>query len=213
MKALSLRTQNKGKDGGWFLDHHAFEALRNTVIPECLERVGDGKRLRIWSAACSTGQEPYTIAMILKHNFPAVWDGKAEILATDPNPDNIAKATSGIYDQDEVSLGLPALFLAKYLESDGNRWRVSSEIRKGIDFQTLNLARPFHLPPELDILFIRGVLKPSARERNQAVLARVTQRLKPGGFLFLGAEESIFGLDLPLLRVSDGKTVYFRKRE
>ena len=209
IKTLEALTTN---ETFWFRDLHPYEILKSKILPEILETRKAIKYLRIWSAACSTGQEPYSIAMILKQHFPQMDGWNVQILATDLSEQMIAKAASGRFDQMEINRGLPAALLTKYFERDGQGYRIQDAIRKKIEFRTLNLTQAFTLPVDLDVIFIRNVLIYFDAPTKKAILQRAIQNLRPGGYLFLGSAESLFGMDLPLESVMGEKTIYYRKR-
>jgi chemotaxis protein methyltransferase CheR len=195
----------------WFRDHYPFEVFRTAVVPEILEERKAVKRFKLWSAACSMGQEPYSIAMLLKMHFPQLDKWQVTLLATDLAKHVVDKAALGKYDHLEVNRGLPAQYLARFFQDAGDQWQIKPEIRNRIEFRTLNLTEAFVLPADLDVVFIRNVLIYFDVPTKRAILLRALGSLRPGGYLFLGAAESIYGLDLPLLTVNAGKTVYYRK--
>lgn len=197
----------------WFRDHHPYEILKSKILPEIIEARKQDKCLRLWSAACSTGQEPYSIAMIIKQHFPQMDGWKTQILATDLSEQVIAKAASGRFDQFEVNRGLPPALLARFFEMDGPWFRVQESIRSKVEFRTLNLTHEFTLPQNLDIIFIRNVLIYFDAATKKAILSRAIRNLRVGGYLFLGSAESLYGTDLPLDSVMGEKTIYYQKRK
>jgi chemotaxis protein methyltransferase CheR len=209
VKTLEALTTN---ETFWFRDYHPFEILRTKIIPEILEVRKTAKCFRLWSAASSSGQEPYTIAMILKQYFPIMDSWQIKILATDLSAAMVEKTASGRYDHHEINRGLPAQFLVNFFEEDGVQWRVKEEIRKRLECRTLNLTHDFTLPSDLDVIFIRNVLIYFDAPTKRSILLRALQSLRVGGYLFLGAPESLLGLDLPLESVMAEKTMYYRKR-
>jgi len=195
----------------WFRDHYPFEILRTKIMPEILEYRKNMKCFRLWCGASSTGQEPYSIAMLLKHHFPHMDSWNVEILATDISDQMVKKATLGKYDQNEINRGLPAVLLAKYFDPDGVNFKLKEEIRKKVTFKTLNLTHAYSLPPDLDLIFIRNVLIYFDAPTKKAILQRAIQSLRVGGFLFLGSAETLYGMDIPLESVIGEKTIYYRK--
>ena len=178
----------------FFRDGTPFALMRETLIPEVIARSGASKRLRIWCAAASTGQEPYSIAMTLRDQIPDIdrWD--VEIRASDISKDVLEKARSGVYNQLEISRGLPAPLMAKYFEKKGLSWIVKEELRSMVRFEQLNLIGPWpHFEP-LDFLFIRNVLIYFDLETKQRILNKARSLLKPDGVLFLGSAETTIGL-------------------
>jgi chemotaxis protein methyltransferase CheR len=191
----------------FFRDVHPFDALRDVVIPEVLAANG-GRSLAMWSAAASTGQEAYSMAMVVREHFPDVPD--VTILGTDLSADVIARARNGRFPQLEVNRGLPARLLVKHFERDGMTWQLSEPIRRMVTFRQLNLARPFHGVPTMDIVFLRNVLIYFDVATKTEVLLRVAEVLRPGGYLFLGGAETTYGFNASFERVHLGKTVFYR---
>jgi chemotaxis protein methyltransferase CheR len=193
----------------FFRDVHPFDALRETVIPETLAANG-GRSLAMWSAAASTGQEAYSMGMLVREQFSLVRN--VTILGTDLSAEVIARAASGRYTQLEVNRGLPASLLVKYFERDGREWTLKPSIRDMVTFRQANLARPLRGIPPMDIIFLRNVLIYFDRGTKEAVLAQVARVLRPGGYLFLGACETTYGVDDSYERVIVGRTSCYRYR-
>lgn len=193
----------------WYRDVHPFTVLSQHVIPEVTKRRFD-RRLTIWSAACSTGQEPYTIAMSSLDN-PALADWQVSIVATDISEDVLTKARTGRYTQLETNRGLPAAALVKYFERVGMDWQIKPVVQNMVDFRQLNLGNPLPSMPLFDVVFLRNVLIYFDTEMKQRVLRRVRQVLRPGGFLFLGAAETTLGLDDTFTRVQFGPAMVYRR--
>jgi chemotaxis protein methyltransferase CheR len=191
----------------FFRDVHPFDALRDTAIPDALAANG-GRRLAMWSAAASTGQEAYSMAMVVRDHFPSVPD--VTILATDLSRDVLERARTGRFPQLEVNRGLPARLLVKHFERDGTMWQVADDIRRMVTFRQLNLARPFVGVPIMDIVFLRNVLIYFDLRTKLAVLERMARVLRPGGYLFLGAAETTYGIDESFERVQAGKSIFYR---
>lgn len=178
----------------WFRDNKPFEALRSVIIPELVSGKTADRTLSIWSAACSTGQEVYSIAMTLREEEAQLRGVKTTILGSDICEPVLARARSGIYTQFEVQRGLPIQFLVRYFEDLGSEWRVRPELRHGVEFRALNLME---LPPGLglfDIVFCRNVLLYFEPDTKRKVLAALASKMKPGGYLALGGAESTLGL-------------------
>ncbi|TFH70705.1 MULTISPECIES: CheR family methyltransferase [unclassified Cellulomonas] len=189
----------------WFRDVAPFDALRRHIVPEL--RAGGLGRLRVWSAACSTGQEAYSIAMTLQEVLvPTV---AVEITATDLNEQVLERARSGTYTQLEVNRGLPAPTLVRHFQRHGSGWQVSDELRRWITFRQHNLL---DVPPPggpFDVVFLRNVLIYFDLPTKRAVLERVRAALRPGGYLVLGAAETTIGVHDDYERVVlDRATVY-----
>jgi chemotaxis protein methyltransferase CheR len=196
----------------FFRDTHPFESLRETVIPELIERNKALRTLRIWSAGCATGQEPYSIAMLLREDFPALlttWT--VQILATDVSTTVLGQATAGSYGQLEVNRGLPARLLVKYFRRDGLHWFIDDSIRSMVTFERQNLFSAAWVPPPMDVVFLRNVAIYFSESGKMETLKRVRTALRPGGYLLLGASETAMRLDEGLQRVPIGKTTWYRK--
>jgi chemotaxis protein methyltransferase CheR len=194
----------------WFRDREPFSALTDMVIPELVKSRGTMRSMRVWSAASSSGQEPYTLSMLLKENLPPGWT--YEIVGTDISTEMLARAETGRYSQLEVNRGLPAPLLVKHFTRVGPEWEVSAPIRKAVTFRRLNLAAPFPPMPAFDVVFLRNVLIYFDVETKRGVLKRIRNLLKPDGWLFLGAAETTMGIDDGFERVVTGRTSAYRPR-
>jgi chemotaxis protein methyltransferase CheR len=175
----------------FFRDIACFDALRTHVIPQLI-RSRPERRLTIWSAACSTGQEPYSIAMLLADHFPELDDWQVEVMATDVSPAHLARAREGRYSQFEVNRGLPALMLVKHFTKERDAWQLRPEIRARVKFRELNLIEPWKGLPQFDLVFLRNVMIYWSAETRRDVLLRIRPLLRPDGFIVLGATETTF---------------------
>ena len=178
----------------FFRDVHPFEALRVKLLPELLAR-RTTRELRIWSAACSSGQEPYTIAMLLRESFPQLATWKVEILATDLSPTMVAKARAGVYGKIEINRGLPLPLLTKYFEQEGPDYRISDELRSMVTFREQNLATQWPAMGPFDLVFLRNVLIYFDVETKKSILSRTLRLMRPDGYLLLGAAETTLNLE------------------
>ena len=192
----------------FFRDVHPFDALRDVLIPEVLAANG-GRSLALWSAATSTGQEAYSLAILVREHFPHV--PNVTILGTDFASDVLARARTGRFSQLEVNRGLPVRLLVKHFVQDGTHWQLKDDIRRMVTFRQLNLAQPLKCMPPIDIVFLRNVLIYFDVATKAQVLQRVANVLRPGGYLFLGGSETTYGIDdsFELVRPS-AKTVCYR---
>ncbi|MFD2611373.1 CheR family methyltransferase [Paenibacillus gansuensis] len=176
-------------------DH--FEFLQRQVLPEMEERVTD-RDLRIWSAGCSSGQEPYTLAMLLSDYFGQgydLWDTK--ILATDLSPKVLEQAKQGIYKSEDVSQ-LPGNWIRKYMQPEaGGGYRIKQKLRQEVLFRPLNLIHPFPFRRHFHVIFCRNVMIYFNAQLREDLLRRFYDRLAPGGYLFIGHSESLQGMDTP----------------
>lgn len=196
----------------FFRDMHPFEALRSHVIPEMIKSRSADRKLNVWSAACSTGQELYSIAMILRDEFPELKNWNVELLGTDISDQVLEKARSGQYLQIEVNRGLSASLLVKHFEKAGLNWRLRDEIRNLAKFQKLNFIERWPQIPSMDVIFLRNVLIYFSPENKRQILQKVRQVMAPDAVLFLGAAETTMNLDSNFERVQEGKSVYYRLR-
>lgn len=197
----------------FFRDLHPFEAIRTGVLPELLRRRGAERRLSMWSAACSSGQEPYSLAMLLRENFLQRVEGwDCRILATDLSGRQIARAREARYTHLEVNRGLPARCLVRHFEREPNSWRLLEEVRRMVEFRSFNLL---HLPgsiPPMDVILLRNVLIYFDMDTRRSVLAHVRRLLRPDGMLFLGSAETTLHLDDGFVPVTFGRSVGYRLR-
>lgn len=174
----------------FFRDRAQFERLRTEILPEALLRRGH-ERVRIWSAACATGQEAYSIAMMAEDLRNEGLNAAVEIVATDLSERLLDKARAGLYTQFEVQRGLPIRKLIAHFERAGDLWRISDRLRAGVKFEAHNLMRrPSHLG-QFDIILLAHVLSSFDMETRAAVIARAMDNLAPNGVLMLGAGETL----------------------
>lgn len=191
----------------WFRDSGPFSALRSYAVPELIAARGTSARLKIWSAACSSGQEPYSIAMTLVDCLPS--SATAEILATDLSEQVLAKGRAGRYSQLEVNRGLPAAMLVRHLTRSSTGWQVSQELRGLVTFQAHNLL---DAPPggPFDVVFLRNVLIYFDLETKRSILERIRRVMRPDGLLVLGVAETTIGVDDGWVRVPVGNGSLYR---
>ncbi|MCF7765789.1 MAG: protein-glutamate O-methyltransferase CheR [Verrucomicrobia bacterium] len=190
----------------FFRDVHPFDALKTVVLPELIKARSAERRLSIWCGASSTGQEPYSMAMLLYDEFPQLLSWKVDFIATDYSEETLQRAREGAYNQLEVNRGLPAHKLTKHFTYDGVVWRLKDRLRKMVQFRHLNLLKPWPGMPKLDLVFLRNVLIYFDLPTKQAILGKIRDRLQPDGFLFLGAAETTMNIDNEFQRRSVGRT-------
>jgi len=198
----------------FFRDVHPFMTIQKQLLPRLVEARRKDRKLAIWSAAASTGQEIYTIAMMIREHFPELRRWQLELHASDLSSEVIEKARSGRYAQHEVNRGLPATLLLKYFtKTDDHHWQLKDEIRSMVDFREINLigSWPSDQPP-FDLVLLRNVLIYFEAETKVEILQRLERRMTPGSALMLGAAETTMGLDDTYERVLDGTTTYYRLR-
>ncbi len=198
----------------FFRDTHPFEALKNKILPELFQKRTD-KKISIWSAASSTGQEPYSVAMLLLEYFSYYLSSyEIKIWATDISLSSLKKAKEGIYNQIEVNRGLPVYFLLKYFKQKGSVWEIDERIKKMVKFDFLNLLevdRKVH--EKFDIILCRYVLIYFANSTKKKVWKDIWKCLKSGGYLILGGTE-LAPLEFPdMERRHIGKAIVFYKKE
>lgn len=154
-KVVEALTTN---ETSFFRDRHPFETLKSSILPDLLNNPQTGKQIYIWSAACSSGQEPYSLSMLLADSFAWVTDREVKIIASDISEEMLEKCRSGVFTQFEISRGLPAHYLPRFLQRAGRQWKMKPEVRERIDFRHLNLYENWGGLPQLDIVFMRNVL-------------------------------------------------------
>lgn len=178
----------------FFRDKTPFDHLRETVIPALLQARAARRHLRIWCAAGSTGQEPYSIAMCLKEYGPTLTGWRTEIIATDLSNEVLEKSRAGLYSQFEVQRGLPIQLLIKYFKQVGELWQINPDIRAMVQHRQLNLLQDFSHLGVFDVIFCRNVLIYFDQETKIGVFTRLARQVEADGFLALGAAETVVGL-------------------
>lgn len=181
----------------WFRDAAPFEALRHKIIPELIDAKSGSmfpKKFRIWSAACSTGQEAYSIAMAFADVVPDFENWDLEILGTDISPSAVEKAKRGIYTNLEISRGLEQRYQGSYFLQNGGDWQINEVLRKVCKFEQRNLLEPWSHKNEFDIIFCRNVAIYFTPEDRKQLFLRMKDALVPGGWFFTGSGESLMDL-------------------
>lgn len=178
----------------FFRDKAPFDLFQDVLLPRFLKERASSRRLRIWCAAASTGQEPYSLAMLVKEASARMPGWQVEIVATDISNDVLEKAKAGVYNQFEVQRGLPIKLLVKYFKQNGDQWQIAPEIRSMVDFRYLNLIEDFGRLGQFDIVYCRNVLIYFEMAMKANVLRRIAQLMAPDGALVLGASETILGI-------------------
>lgn len=196
----------------FFRDIHPFELLRTDVLPKLFAARSGKKQLRIWSAACSTGQEPYSIAMIV-HELMQGYPGCAvEILATDISEENLERARSGRYTQAEVNRGLPAALLIKHFTKKDAVWELNDSIRRMVTFRKLNLFEPWHGIGAVDLVLLRNVMIYFDQGSKQEIIRRIRRTVIDDGAVILGASETVLGLSEEFQIIHSGKASLYRPK-
>jgi chemotaxis protein methyltransferase CheR len=178
----------------FFRDKLPFDNLRETILPMMLQARASRRSLRIWCAASSTGQEPYSIAMCLKEISSALAGWRIEILATDLSQDVLEKSKAGIFSQFEVQRGLPIQMLVKHFTQVGELWQLNADIRAMVQHRQLNLLQDFSHLGTFDVIFCRNVLIYFDQDTKAGIFDRLVRVIEPDGVLTLGAAESVVGI-------------------
>jgi chemotaxis protein methyltransferase CheR len=194
----------------FFRDVYPFESLRSHVLPDLIERKGLSRSLFVWSVGCSSGQEPYSVAMLIREDFPELADWQVSILGTDVSVAMLERARAGRYGQIEVNRGLPAHLLVKYFRRSGLDWQIDDSIRSMVRFRHHNLVDPWPSLPPMDLVLMRNVMIYFDVATKQQILSRMREVLTPHGYLLLGTSETTLHLDGTFRRHAVGPTGWYR---
>lgn len=197
----------------WFRDAHLWSELSDTVLPQLIERRSAARALSLWSAACATGQEPYSLAMLLHELGERLSGWQVRLLATDFSHGILKRARAASYGPIEMNRGLPAARLVRHFRKTSEAWELRPEVRARVEFRELNLAQAWPELPPLDLVLMRNVLlyfEPGLRRR---VLRQLARLLKPDGVLVLGAGETTLTMDDSFEAVPLARTVVYRRRD
>jgi len=192
----------------FFRDKIPFEHFRDSIMPEMLRARAGRKSIRIWCAAGSTGQEPYSLAMCLKEMSGALAGWRVEIIATDLSQEVLEKSKAGIYSQFEVQRGLPIQMLVKYFKQAGETWQINPDVRAMVQHRQLNLLHDFSQLGTFDVIFCRNVLIYFDQDTKVSIFNRLARQIEPDGFLVLGAAETVVGLTDTFRPISDRRGLY-----
>lgn len=196
----------------FFRDKSPYETLRQ-LVTQMIPKRSAHRQLVIWSAACSTGQEPYSIAMLLNEHFPdlvATW--RIRIIATDISEPVLARAREGVFSELETNRGLSADLLTKYFRPLQGKWSIAQNCRKLVEFRCLNLNGPWPALPPCDVIFLRNVMLYFDVPTRAALVAKMRRVLKPDGALFLGGAETMIGIDTGYERLAGAGCSYYRPK-
>lgn len=174
----------------FFRDRPTFDLLKKAVLPALRERRATQRKLTIWSAACSKGQEPYSLALLIAEHFRELLTWDLRIVASDFSRAILDQAREGVYDQIEVNRGLPAPLLVKYFEQQNLQWRIRKEIREMVQWEQINLCEAWPLRGPIDLIMMRNVLIYFDFDQRWQVFERVKRALAPDGYLVLGSSET-----------------------
>jgi len=194
----------------FFRDKTPFDLFRTVALPKLIEARREVGRIRIWCAACSTGQEPYSLAMILDEMRHELRSIAVEIVATDISEKVLEQARAGVFSQFEVQRGLPIRLLLKHFTQEGLRWRVNPALGRDIRFQPLNLMQPFRSLGRFDVVFCRNVLIYFGEATKRDILARIAAAMAPDGYLLLGGAETALGLSSEFSTHRQERSLYVR---
>jgi chemotaxis protein methyltransferase CheR len=194
----------------FFRDGHPFETLRSIVLPELVAARKHEHRLSIWCGASSSGQEPYSIAMVLRDVLSQHPGFGVSLLATDVNEQMLVRTREGVYSQLEINRGMPIASLVQHFDKVGTKWQAKADLRAMIETRNVNLAAPFPAMGPFDLVFLRNVLIYFDTDTKRAVLDQVRKVLKPGGYLFLGGAETTLTIDSTWERVALGPSTAYR---
>jgi chemotaxis protein methyltransferase CheR len=194
----------------FFRDHHPFESLRKAVIPDLVRRRSGERRLNIWCAATASGQEPYSVALLLREYFSELASWRITLLASDLSKEMLARTREGRYSQLEVNRGLPAPLLVKYFHQEGATWQLSADVRRLVELQEINLAQPWPYLPRMDLVLLRNVMIYFNVETKKSILGRLARLLKPDGYLLLGGAETTVNLSSSFRRVEELKGGFYQ---
>ncbi|MBD2337024.1 protein-glutamate O-methyltransferase CheR [Calothrix sp. FACHB-156] len=197
----------------FFRDIYPFEALQKFVLPELIKKRAIERSLNIWCAACSHGQEPYSIAMLIREHFPLLANWPVKLIASDFSSKALTKARQGRYNQLEIHRGLPQNLRDRYFHKLDNDWQIHDEIIKMVDFHQINLVKPWPSLPKSDVIFLRNVLIYFDIPTKKALLKKIKQQLSSDGYLFLGNAETTINLDTSFERLQLEKSICYRLQQ
>jgi chemotaxis protein methyltransferase CheR len=198
----------------FFRDRSPFETLRQQLIPALIERRAAQRQLTFWSAACSTGQEPYSIAILLNEYFRDVLGSwQVRILATDFSETVLTQARAGVFNNLETARGLSPELLQKYFRPLQGKWSISQDCRRLVEFRSLNLNATWPMMPPCDVVFVRNVMIYFDIATRAALVERMRRILRPDGVLFLGGAETLIGMDTRYERLTGAGCSYYRPKQ
>ncbi|MFQ4141073.1 protein-glutamate O-methyltransferase CheR [Chlorogloeopsis sp. ULAP02] len=194
----------------FFRDIYPFEALKRFVLPELVKIRAIERSLNIWCAACSNGQEPYSIAMLIREHFPMLASWSVRLIASDFSNKVLTRARQGSYNQLEIQRGLPKPLRDRYFQKREGNWQIKDEIRQMVEFHQINLMQSWLSLPQIDVIFLRNALIYFDLTTKKDLLKKVKQQLRPNGYLFLGSGETTISLDDSFERVQLDKSTCYR---
>jgi len=181
-------------ESSFFRDQKPFDLFKNVVLPLLMQNRAGKRHVRIWSAACSSGQEAYSLAMMLNEEGARLAGWKFDIIGTDLSGEMVNKAKAGIYTQFEVQRGLPITFLVKYFKQVGDKWQLNQDLRDRVQFREYNLLSDLSPLGQFDVVFCRNVLIYFDQPTKGKVLDSIARLMPPDGVLYLGGAETVLGI-------------------
>lgn len=194
----------------FFRDLHPFETIRKVVLPELIQRRRSLRQLNIWFAASSSGQEPYSLAMLLAEDFPELSNWRLNLVGTDISHEMLQRCRMARYSQIEVNRGLPVPMLQKWFRKEGDYWQLDERIRSMVTFSQINLAQPWPAMPRWDLVFLRNVMIYFDNSVKSNILGRLSRLLQPDGYLLLGGAETTLSLDDSYYRIETLKSGFYQ---
>lgn len=194
----------------FFRDVHPFDMLKKNILPELIKKREAARQLNIWCGASSSGQEIYSVLMLLKENFPGLSTWKINFIASDISKEMLERCKEGCYTQLEVNRGLAAPLLIKYFQKIGVQWQVKDDLRKMVEYRQINLAQNWGVLPPMDMVFMRNVLIYFDQPTKKNIFQRLAKLVKPDGYLFLGGAETTMGIDDSFKRIAVDKSSYYQ---
>ena len=196
----------------FFRDLYPFELLKKSVLPELVSRRARERRLDIWCAAASSGQEPYSILMLLDDHFPALSGWDINLLASDISKRMLDRCAEGRYSQTEINRGLPAAYVVKYFEKKGMEWQVKDKLRRLLKTRQISLTQPWPALPMMDVIFVRNILIYLDLVGKRAITENIRKILRPDGYVFLGGAEAMLNIDDGFERLQIDRGICYRLR-
>lgn len=197
-------------ESSFFRDRRPFDELKNSILPNLIAERKATQRLRIWCSACSHGQEPYSIVMLLREHFPELANWNIQIVSTDLCSKALDRARGGIYSQFEVQRGLPVQLLMKHFDQCEQGWQIKPELGAGIQWKHLNLLEDFQHLGMFDIVFCRNVLIYFKPETKKDILDRISRQMSSAGVLLLGAAETVLGISDNYTKLPECQSAIYR---
>lgn len=198
-------------ESSFFRDQKPFDQFKQVVLPKLLETRASKRHIRIWSAASSSGQEAYSLAMLLCEMSAKLAGWKIEIIGTDLSSEMVERARSGLYSQFEVQRGLPITHLVKYFSQNGDRWQINQNLRDMVSFRELNLLGDFGPIGSFDVVFCRNVLIYFDAPTKSKVLDSISRVMQPDAVLYLGGAETVLGITEKFKPVENQRGLYIQQ--